>query len=320
MAGAGGEIRVAAILGPTAVGKSRVAVELASLCPLEIISVDSMQVYRGMDIGTAKPDESLRRRVVHHMIDVVEAQEEYSVALFQAQARDIMADTAARGRLPLLVGGTGLYFEAAVFDLRFPPGSRDDRLRRDIEDWARRDPEGLRRSLAEVDPDFACGEGMENLRRVARAMEVYRRTGRPFSSFQVKRGQQRPLYRYAGVVLTLPREELYRRIDRRVEEMFAAGLVEEVRGLLSRGGLSRTAAQALGYREVIRHLDRGIPLEETITEIKRRSRNYAKRQLTWFRRVPGLLWMEMEGEEGPGSYSAAARRIHDHVARELGLG
>ncbi len=312
-------MRVAAILGPTAVGKSRIAVELASLLEVEIISVDSMQVYRGMDIGTAKPSGSMLLRAPHHMIDVVDPASDYSVALFQEQARRVVEETAMRGRLPLLVGGTGLYFEAVVFDLRIPPGSSDDGLRRDIEEWAAHDPQGLKRSLAEADPVFAQGDGLQNMRRVIRAMEVYRRTGRPFSSFQARRGEQRAIYRYAGVVLTLPRQELYRRIDRRVEEMFSTGLVEEVRGLLSAGGLSRTAAQALGYREVIDHLDRGISLEETMDIVKRRSRNYAKRQLTWFRRVPGLLWIEMEAGHGLGEYEATALRIRDHLARELGL-
>jgi len=320
MAGANSLMRVAAVLGPTAVGKSRIAVELAPLLSAEIISVDSMQVYRGMDIGTAKPDRSMRNRVRHHMLDVVDAREEYTVALFQREARRAVEETAARGRLPLLVGGTGLYFEAVVFDLRFPPGGADDRVRGSVEEWAERDAEGLRRRLAEIDPEFARGEGMGNMRRVIRAMEVYLLTGRPFSSFQVRRGLQRPLYRYAGVVLTMPRRELYRRIDERVGEMFAAGLVEEVRALLAGGGLSRTAAQALGYREVIRHLDSGIPLEETITEVKRRSRNYAKRQLTWFRRVPGLRWMELEEGLDESGHSAVALEIRDHIARELELG
>lgn len=317
MYGTPGETSIAAILGPTAVGKSRVAVELASMLPLEIISVDSMQVYRGMDIGTAKPDQEQRRRAVHHMIDVVDPWRDYSVALFQEEARRTSGEIAARGNLPLLVGGTGLYFEAVVFDLRFPPCGSDGRLRRDIEEWARRDQDGLRSRLAEVDPEFARSEGMGNLRRVVRAMEVYRLTDRPFSSFQVKRGRQRPLYRYAGVVLTMPREELYCRIDMRVDEMFSAGLVEEVRSLLSGGGLSRTAAQALGYREVIEHLDRGVTLEETITNVKRRSRNYAKRQLTWFRRIPGLLWLEVGMDREHAGDRDVALRIRDHLLREL---
>ncbi len=317
--GAGSQVRVAAILGPTAVGKSRVAVELASFLDVEIISIDSMQVYRGMDIGTAKPSVDMLRRVTHHMIDIADPTTEYSVALFQEQARKAVEETASRGKIPLLVGGTGLYFEAVVFDLRFPPGSSDDRLRRSLEEWAARDPEGLKRSLAEIDPHFARSEGMQNLRRVIRAMEVYRRTGKPFSAFQTRRGEQRRFYRYAGAVLTLPRQELYRRIDRRVEEMFASGLVEEVRGLLREGGLSRTAAQALGYREVVGHLDTGVSLEETIDKVKRRSRNYAKRQLTWFRRIPELLWIEMDASGDPDRYRATALTIRDHLVKELGL-
>jgi tRNA dimethylallyltransferase len=287
----------AALLGPTAVGKSRIAAEIAPSLGAEIISIDSMQVYRGMDIGTAKPDDALRRLVPHHLLDVADPGEDYSAATFQIEARKALEDIASRGKVPFLVGGTGLYFEAVVFDLRFPPGSSDDELRRRLEKWAVDDPEGLKHYLSEIDPAFAASEGFNNLRRVIRAVEVYERTGQPFSSLQIKRGQQRVLYPYVGIVINAPRQALYKAIDRRVDEMFAGGLVEEVRIMNRAGRLSRTARQALGYKEVLDHLDRNIPLEETILNIKRRSRNYAKRQLTWFRRIPGLFWIDLEEVE-----------------------
>lgn len=291
-----GRIKVGAILGPTAVGKSRIAVEVARALGAEIISVDSMQVYRGMDIGTAKPDRDLRELVPHHMIDIVDPREEYSVARFQEEARRTVDEVAARGKIPLLVGGTGLYFEAVVFDLRFPPGNGSDALREDLERWAASDLEGMMNRLREIDPEFASRKDFSNPRRVIRAMEVYLRTGRPISRFQARRGEQGLFHPYVGVVIDAPRQALYRAIDRRVDEMISAGLVDEVRTLAA-GGLSRTARQALGYKEILAHLDTGVPLEETISEIKRRSRRYAKRQLTWFRRIPGLFWLRLSESE-----------------------
>ena len=312
------DIRVAAILGPTAVGKSRLAVEVASRLQAEIVSVDSMQVYRGMDIGTAKPDAGMRRRVPHHLLDVADPGEEFSVALYQEMARRAVEDISSRGKLPLLVGGTGLYFEAVVFDLRFPPGKPDDELRRSLERQALEDPEALRQRLREVDPAFASSGDLRNLRRVIRALEVYERTGLPFSSFSTRRGEQRPFYPYVGVVLNAPRPALYRAIEERVDGMFAAGLVEEVKRLTERGALSATARQALGYKEVLRYLDNEWTLEETISQIKRRSRLYAKRQITWFRKVPGLRWFELGERDLTGDLPAAWEQVLDYLTGELG--
>ncbi|MBN2025871.1 MAG: tRNA (adenosine(37)-N6)-dimethylallyltransferase MiaA [Actinobacteria bacterium] len=310
------QTKVAAILGPTAVGKSDVAAAVAPSLNAEIVSVDSMQVYRGMEIGTAKPGPELRRSVSHHMIDVVDASNDYSVAQFQKEARRNIEEIISRGKVPLLVGGTGLYFEAVVFDLRFPPGSVDDDLKRRLCKDAERDPQGLRRRLAEVDPEFALSDRLSNMRRVIRAMEVYERTGIPFSSFQRKRGEQDIYLHFTGVVLNAPRQALYGAIDRRVDEMLASGLLDEVRRLSSAGGLSRTARQALGYKEILDHLDRGMELEETIFNIKRRSRNYAKRQLTWFRHIPGLRWIELDESE----LERPTKRLVEEVGRYLAKG
>jgi tRNA dimethylallyltransferase len=305
--------RVAAILGPTAIGKSDMAVATASSLNAEIISVDSMQVYRGMDIGTAKPDAAMRKSVPHHMLDIVDAASDFSAAQFQKEARRTVEDIASRGKISLMVGGSGLYFEAVVYDLRFPPGSADDELRRRLQEEAGHDPEGLRRRLADIDPEFAASEGFTNMRRVIRAMEVYERTGMPFTSFQIKRGEQRIYYRFTGVVLNAHRQALYGAIERRVDEMFAAGLREEVMRLASEGRLSSTARQALGYKEILDHLDRGITLEETIFNIKRRSRNYAKRQLTWFRRIPGLRWIELDEAELESPSEQLVREVRDYL-------
>jgi len=309
------QARVTAILGPTAVGKSAIAAAVSPSLNAEIVSVDSMQVYRGMDIGTAKPAPETRKRIRHHMLDIVDASCDFSVVQFQEQARQAVEDIASRDKVSLLVGGTGLYFEAVVLDLRFPPGSTDDELRRRLQEDAERDPEGLRNRLAELDPAFAASDSFGNMRRVIRAMEVYERTGMPFTSFQLKRGEQSIYYRFTGVALDAPRQALYRVIERRVDEMFAAGLLEEVKRLSSEGRLSRTAGQALGYKEVLDHLDRGIALEETILNIKRRSRNYAKRQLTWFRRIPGLHWIELDESELEGPSERVIEEVRDYLAK-----
>lgn len=308
---------IAALLGPTAVGKSRLAVEMAPRLGAEIVSVDSMQVYRGLNIGTAKPGEDFRRLVPHHMLDVVDPDENYSVAEFQGAARDIISSIAARDRLPLLVGGTGLYFEAVVFDFRFPPGSCDDDLRRRLEDLAASDPDAMRRRLEEIDPDFAARGDAANMRRVIRAIEVYERTGRTISSFQASRNGRPALYRYVGAVMDAPRPALYRAIDARVDAMMEAGFLAEVRGLAAEGMLSRTARQALGYKEVLDHLDRGLPLEETILNIKMRTRRYAKRQLTWFRRISGLRWYTLAEEELGGEATVTAQAVLEYLQEEM---
>lgn len=286
-------ITVAALLGPTAVGKSVMAVEIAPLIDAEIVSLDSMQVYRDMDIGTAKPRENLLRSVPHHLLNIVDPDSNYSVAEYQADARLIVEDILERGKLPLLVGGSGLYFESVVFDIKFPPGSMQDPLRRELEDWAERDPDGLRAELERVDPAFASTEDHFNMRRVIRAMEVYLRTGRAISKYRVRRGEHRKYYSYAGVAINIPRVYLYRAIDNRVDRMIEDGLVDEVRSIVEKGEISTTARQALGYKEVLDHLDRDVPLEETICKIKKRTRRYAKRQLTWFRRIPDLVWFDL---------------------------
>jgi tRNA dimethylallyltransferase len=310
--------RIAAILGPTAVGKSRLAAAIATDLDAEIVTVDSMQVYRGMDIATAKPGIALRESVPHHMLDICDVSHSYSVAEYQKQAREVIDRINARGKLPLLVGGSGLYFEAVVFDVHYPPASQDDDLRADLERWSRQDPEGMRKRLAEVDPDFAGREDFANIRRVTRALEVYERSGRPISHFQNKRGQQNLYYRYMGAVLNAPRPYLNQVIDDRVDEMLAAGLIDEVKELADACHISKTARQALGCKEVLQFLDREKSLEETINDIKKRSRQYAKRQLTWLRRIPGLRWFELQPDELGGEAKETALHIKNYLEEELG--
>jgi len=300
------------------VGKSRLAAAIAVDLDAEIVSVDSMQVYRGMDIATAKPGIALRESVPHHMLDICDVSHSYSVAEYQKHAREVIDSIHARGKLPLLVGGSGLYFEAAVFDIHYPPASQDDKLRQNLERWSREDPEGMRKRLAEVDPDFAGREDFANTRRVIRALEVYERSGRPISHFQKKRGHLDLYYQYTGVVLNAPRPYLNQVIDDRVDEMLAAGLIDEVKGLADAGHVSKTARQALGCKEVLQFLDREKSLEETISDIKKRSRQYAKRQLTWLRRIPGLRWFELQPGELGCESEETALRIQNYLEEELG--
>ena len=275
-----------AIVGPTASGKSALALEVArALGDVELVSVDSMQVYRGLDIGTAKPSRAEQAEVPHHLIDVAEPTEEWSVARFQQEARAAVADVEARGRRALLVGGTGLYVQAVIDPLTFPPEDRAVR-QRILERGG-----DLHRQLAELDPTAAAGIEPGNTRRIARALEVIEITGRPFSSFGAglqSHGETVFPVRVAGV--WLPRDVVNARIARRVAAMRAAGLVDEVRALRARGALSRTAAQAIGYREVLEHLDGRITLDDALDAVVVRTRQFARRQRMWFRRDPRIRW------------------------------
>jgi tRNA dimethylallyltransferase len=281
-----------AIVGPTASGKSALALEVArALGDVELVSVDSMQVYRGLDVGTAKPTPAERAAVPHHLIDVADPVDEWSVARFQQEARAAVADIGARGRRALLVGGTGLYVQAVVDPLSFPP---EDRAVREAI-LARSDVD-LHAELRELDPEAAAAIEPGNTRRLARALEVVEITGRRFSSFGTGLQTYGPTVfpvRIAGV--WLPRDVLNRRIADRVAQMRDAGLVAEVRTLHERGALSRTAAQAIGYREVLDHLEGREPsLEAALEATIARTRQFARRQRMWFRRDPRITWFGAE--------------------------
>ena len=276
-----------AIVGPTASGKSALALGVAcAFDDVELVSVDSMQVYRGLDIGTAKPSPREQARVPHHLIDVAEPTEEWSVARFQHEARAAVADIAARGKRALLVGGTGLYVQAVIDPLTFPP--EDRAVREQV--LARTDD--LYAELQRLDSDAAAAIEPGNTRRIARALEVIEITGRPFSSFGAglqAYGETVFPVRIAGV--WLPRDVLNARIAARVTAMRDAGLVDEVRALRDGGALSRTAAQAIGYREVLDHLDGAEPsLDAALEAMVVRTRQFARRQRMWFRRDPRISW------------------------------
>jgi tRNA dimethylallyltransferase len=290
-----------AVVGPTASGKSAVAMAVAEqLGDVELISIDSMQVYRGMDIGTAKPSPAERARVRHHMIDLVDPSDDFTVAEFQREYRRVLADIAVRGKAAILVGGTGLYHRAVVDELDLPgewPAIRSGLL-------AEADvlgPGALHARLATLDPAAAAKIEPGNTRRIARALEVCEGSGRRFSSF----GPGLDIYPrspIAQIGLRWDRDVLATRIEQRVHAMIAAGLVDEVRTLRD-SGMSRTAAQALGYKELLAHLDGAQSLAETVDQIVVRTRQFAVRQLRWFQRDPRVRWVDVVSdpvaESGP---------------------
>jgi tRNA dimethylallyltransferase len=262
-----------------------VARELTRTGPaVELVSVDSMQVYRGMDIGTAKPPASVQQEFPHHLIDLVDADEDFTVTRYQVAAREALAGIEGRGHRALLVGGTGLYFQAVVDGLT-PPGQYPE-VRRELE--GEDDTGSLHRRLVVVDPVAAARIQPTNRRRVTRALEVSLGAGRPFSSFGPGIGAY-PESRFRIAGLWLPRPVVGERIAQRLGVMVAAGLVDEVRRLAAKG-LSRNARQALGYREVLAHLEQGVPLEAALTEAIRRTRSFARRQRMWWRRDPRITW------------------------------
>ena len=286
------------LVGPTASGKSDVALELArALGEVEIVSMDSMQIYRTLDVGTAKPDATAREAVPHHLVDVADPDEEWSVARTQSLGRDAVRAIEARGHRALLVGGTGLYVQAVVDDLRLP--GEDLALRSELE--ARTAEAGgaaaAYQELQRRDPIAASRIDPHNARRIVRALEVIAITGRRFSSFGPGVASFGPTafpVRMAG--LWLPRDWLAKRIARRVEAMRVAGLVDEVRAALAGPGLGRTARQAIGYQEVVDALEQGAEPDDGVFEaIIRRTRSFARRQRMWFRRDPRVTWYGTDG-------------------------
>lgn len=283
-----------AVVGPTAVGKSTLAEQLAVHIGGEIVSADSMQVYRGMDVGTAKTPPA-ERQVPYHCVDLVDPGRGYSAALFQHNARAAIDDILARGLTPVVVGGTGLYLRAALDEFDFPPGELCTDLRAELEERARAGGAGaLHAELAELDPSAAERIHPNNVRRTIRALEMLT-LGRPYSAQASGFGTRTDHYpgtRYLG--LTMGRDALYERINDRVDAMVDAGLPAEVERLLDDGyGEALTAMQAIGYKELIPVLTAGASLADAVEQIKRSSRRYAKRQLSWFRADPRIMWLDV---------------------------
>lgn len=285
--------KILCVVGPTASGKTAYAIDLAKGNNGEIVSCDSMQIYTYMNIGTAKATAEERAEVPHHMIDFVDPNRDYSVADFVTDARACIAEILSRGKMPVLCGGTGLYIDSVLKSVEFSPQKRDDKLRDELWKKAEQDgAESVYEILKELDPVEADKVHYNNVKRVIRAIEICKTTGMTKTEAD-KLSIGKPMYNPTIFGLNMPREKLYERIDRRVDIMVEQGLVGEVRQLLNMGiRRDSTAMQAIGYKELVRYIDGLCDFETAIEDIKRESRRYAKRQLTWFRRNPDIIWTE----------------------------
>ena len=296
------------LLGPTAVGKTEVAIQLAQRLNAEVVSVDSRQIYRQMDIGTAKPTPEEQRAARHHLIDCANISQPFSVADYQSLADTAIADIQNRGRRVLLVGGAGLYFRAIVDGLFEGPGA-DPALRKRLEGEAAQLGVGaLHKRLQTCDPESAERIHPNNLVRVIRALEVYELTGTPMSELQQQWHPEKQRYPFIAFGLTMPRALLYRRIEQRVDVMLANGLIAEVESLLAMGyARDSIALQSFGYRELIAYLDGDCTYLEAISQLKQNTRRFAKRQLTWFRKDTRIEWLDREST--PDVISHILKRI-----------
>ena len=284
------------LTGPTAAGKTKLSIALAKAINGEILSADSMQVYKHMDIGSAKITPEEMQGVTHYMIDELEPDEEFHVVRFVTMAKEYLKEIYADGKIPIIAGGTGFYIQALLYDIDFTEQQCDETYRRQLEDLAREHgAEYLHGILREVDPASAEAIHANNIKRVIRALEFYHLSGKKISEHNETERQKQSPYNFAYFVLTDERAKLYERIDRRVNAMIEAGLVEEVKKLKSMGcSREMVSMQGLGYKEILAYLDGGCTLEEAVYIIKRETRHFAKRQLTWFKRERDVIWLDKQ--------------------------
>lgn len=309
------ENRLICICGPTASGKTALSVALAQRLHTEIISADSMQIYRGMDIGTAKPTEAERCGVPHHLLDICDPGEPFSVARYVELADAAAQDILSRGMVPVVAGGTGLYMDALIECSTFTGDETDLSIREKYQRMAAEQGNiAVHECLRRVDPEGAARLHPNNLKRVIRALEVYEQTGMTLDAFNRLHKRPAPKYQVIKIgVCPAERQVLYERIDKRVDQMLADGLLDETRRLLERGALAGTAAQAIGYKELLGFLQGEQPLEECVALLKQRSRNYAKRQLTWLKRDDNIHWIYYNrGEELPLVLQEATKYLQNH--------
>ena len=287
------------IAGPTAVGKTAFSISLAEEIGGEIISADSMQVYRGMDIGSAKASPEERSRVPHHLIDVIEPTEEFNIVRFQELAKAAVKDIHGRGKIPIIVGGTGFYIQSVLYDIAFEENGPDRSYRAMLYERAGREgPEALHEELARLDPVSALAIPANNVKRVARALEYYHDTGSPISVHNEQERKKESPYDFRYFVLTMDRRRLYERIGTRVDRMMEEGFLDEVKRLRELGcERNMTSMQGLGYKQLFAYLEGEGTLEEAVEKTKAETRHFAKRQLTWFRRERDTIWIDTEKED-----------------------
>jgi tRNA dimethylallyltransferase len=287
--------KVLFIIGPTAVGKSKLAIELAEKLDGEIISADSMQVYFGMDIGTAKPSKEELEEVPHHLINIIPPDKNWSVSDFVSNAKNIIKDIIKRDKLPIVVGGTGLYLNALIEGYTFPVIEADKNIRERLEGEAKAfGSDHLYEKLKKVDPDAATKIHFNDTKRMIRALEVFEITGKPMSQLATKDVENLP---FEPVIfgLDMDRKKLYEKIEERIDQMLKAGLIDEVKSLIGEGyDRKLTSMQAIGYKEVAEHLHGKYTYDELVSILKQNTRNFAKRQMTWFRRFKNVHWFDVE--------------------------
>ena len=306
------------LTGPTAVGKTSLSISLAKAVNGEIISADSMQVYKKMDIGSAKIRSEEMQGIPHYLVDVLEPEEEFHIVKFQQMAKKAMEDIYSRGKIPILVGGTGFYIQAVTKDIDFTEAQQENDYRKELEALAEeKGGEHLHEMLRKVDPVSADAIHAHNVKRVIRALEFYHQNGSPISAHNEEQKQHESPYNLAYFVLNMPRELLYGRIDLRVDQMMKEGLLEEVARLKEEGcHRGMVSMQGLGYKEILAYLDGEYPLEEAVRVLKRDTRHFAKRQLTWFRREQEVTWVNKD------QFSYQEDQILDHmleICRKKGI-
>lgn len=301
------------LTGPTAVGKTDLSIQLAKAIGGEIISADSMQVYRHMDIGSAKVTPEEMDGVPHHLIDVLEPEEEFNVVVFQKLAKEALTGIYERGHIPIIVGGTGFYIQALLYDIDFTENDGDTAIRRELEKLAQTQGAGcLHQMLQEIDPESAAAIHQNNVKRVIRAIEFYRQTGKKISLHNEQEREKQSPYQFLYYVLDTDRKTLYERIDRRVDRMMEHGLVDEVKHLADMGCTrDMVSMQGLGYKEILDYLSGEITLEEAVYILKRDTRHFAKRQITWFKRERDVRWLELE------QFQNDRKKVLEHILDEI---
>ncbi|KAB2337744.1 tRNA (adenosine(37)-N6)-dimethylallyltransferase MiaA [Cytobacillus depressus] len=305
------------LIGPTAVGKTKLSIELAKSLNGEIISGDSMQIYKGMDIGTAKIKEAEMEGIPHHLIDIKDPEEPFSAAEFQELVREKITEITLRGKLPMIVGGTGLYIQSVIYDYQFSDAPSDSDFRQMLEKRAAEEGnENLHLELSKVDPESAERIHPNNVRRVIRALEVYHCTGKTINEIQEHQVPEL-MYNSAVIGLTMEREKLYHRINLRVDLMIKEGLLSEVENLYKQGVWDCQSIQAIGYKELYDYFNSKLSLDEAITLLKQNSRRYAKRQLTWFRNKMNVDWFDMSDVNSQSTFEKKLTEISTHIEGKL---
>ena len=305
---------IIAIGGPTASGKTSFSVALAREFAGEVICADSMQIYEGLDVGTAKVTEEEAQGVPHHLVGFLSPEQPYSVADFVEDAKDCIQKISSRGHLPFVVGGTGLYIESLVSGMRFSPQKPNPELRKQLEEKAAEaGPLAMHAELAAIDPEYAASVHPNNMGRVIRALELYYSTGVTMTAQRAASMPDEPPYRELILCLDWPREVLYQRIDLRVGQMLEQGILEEAEMVWKNADRYKTAAQAIGYKEFFPYFEGQATVAECAAQLRQSSRRYAKRQLTWFRRMPNVVWIKADQ---PDALQAAAQTIREYLAAD----